>query len=88
MAATRLMLGSAKGSVNGPGACKAFDKLMERVPAAPEVTYEPATVGANSGWWCQPEDAVKDAAILYLHGGGYVVGAARSYQHPVGQVAA
>ena len=28
------------------------------------------------------------ASILYLHGGAYVIGSARAYQHFVGQVAA
>jgi epsilon-lactone hydrolase len=88
MAAMRLMLGSAKGSVNGPGARKAFDEIMEQVPAASGVTYEAAIIGGVPGWWCRPEDAMKGAAVLYLHGGGYVVGASRAYQHFVGQVAA
>jgi acetyl esterase/lipase len=87
MAAMRLMLGSAKGSVNGPDARKGFDEIMEQVPAASRVTYEAATVGGVSGWWCRPEHGVRDAAILYLHGGGYVAGAARSYRHFAGQIA-
>jgi monoterpene epsilon-lactone hydrolase len=87
MVAMRLMLRSAKGTVSGPDARKTFDELMDKVPAASGVTYEAATIGGVSGWWCRPENAVKGAAILYLHGGGYVVGAARAYQHFVGQVA-
>jgi acetyl esterase/lipase len=81
------MLGSAKGSVNGPGARKTFDEIMDQVPAASGVTYEAAVIGGVSGWWCRPEDAMKGSSILYLHGGGYVVGGAQSYQHFVGQVA-
>jgi monoterpene epsilon-lactone hydrolase len=88
MAAMRSMLGSAKGSVNGPGARKAFDEIMEQVPAASGVAYEAAIIGGVSGWWCRPEDAMKGAAVLYLHGGGYVVGTSQAYQHVVGQVAA
>jgi acetyl esterase/lipase len=87
MVAMRLMLRSAKGSVNGPDARKGFDELLDKVPAAPWVTHEAATVGGVSGWWCRPADAGKDAAILYLHGGGYVVGTARAYLHLVGQIA-
>ena len=41
-----------------------------------------------AGWWCRPDDAVAGAAILYFHGGAYVVGSARACQHFVGQVAA
>jgi len=40
------------------------------------------------GWWCRPNSAPADAAILHFHGGAYVVGSARAYQHFVGQVAA
>jgi acetyl esterase/lipase len=87
MVAMRLMLRSAKGSVSGPDARKTFDELMDKVPAASGVAYEAATIGGVSGWWCRPENAAKGSAILYLHGGGYVVGAAQAYQHFVGQVA-
>jgi acetyl esterase/lipase len=87
MVAVRVMLGSAKGSINGPGGRKSFDEIMEHVPAAPEITYEATVIGGVSGWWCRPKDAMVGAAILYLHGGGYVVGAAHAYQHFVGQVA-
>jgi acetyl esterase/lipase len=87
MVAMRLMLRSAKGSISGPDARKTFDGIMDKTPAATGVNYEAATVGGVSGWWCRPADAVKDAAILYLHGGGYVVGAAQAYQHFVGQIA-
>jgi epsilon-lactone hydrolase len=88
MVAMRLMLRSAKGSVDGPDARKTFDDLMEHVPAASGITYEAAIVGGVSGWWCRPEEAMRGAGILYLHGGGYAVGAAQSYRHFVGQVVA
>jgi acetyl esterase/lipase len=89
MVAMRAMLGpSAKGSVSGPDARAPFDEIMNRVPAAPDVTYEIETIGGVSGRWCRPKGALNKAAILYLHGGGYVVGAARSHQNFVGQIAA
>jgi len=87
MVSMRLMLRSAKGTVSGPDARKTFDEMMEKVPAASGVTYDAATIGGVSGWWCRPADAVKGATILYLHGGGYAVGSAQAYQHFVGQVA-
>jgi epsilon-lactone hydrolase len=76
-----------KGSVTGPAAREPFDQLMEQTPSVDGVTYEKADVGGVRGWWCRPDDAAP-AAILYLHGGAYVVGSARAYQHIVGQVAA
>jgi acetyl esterase/lipase len=84
----RLMVSSMKGSVTGPSARVAFDELMEKTPAADGVTYQEAEMGGVTGWWCRPDDAVAGAAILYFHGGAYVVGSARAYQHFAGQVAA
>ena len=88
MAKMRLMLEGLKGTVAGPEAREPFDHMMENVPAASGVTYEAAEVGGVPGWWCQPVNAVAHAVVLYLHGGGYVVGSAQAYRHFVGQFAA
>lgn len=72
----------------GPDARPDFDALMDKTPPAESVTYEAAEVGGVAGWWCRPADAVADAAILYLHGGAYVVGSAAAYRNFAGQVAA
>lgn len=88
MAKLRPMLASTKGSVTGPSARAPFDELMEQTPPADGVTYEKTTIGGVPGWWCRPNSASADAAILHFHGGAYVVGSARAYQHFVGQVAA
>lgn len=88
MAGMRLMVSSMKGSVTGPSARVAFDELMEKTPAADGVTYQEAEMGGVTGWWCRPDEAVAGAAILYFHGGAYVVGSARAYRHFAGQVAA
>jgi epsilon-lactone hydrolase len=88
MVPVRLMLGSAKGSVSGPSARNAFNDLMAKVPPAAGVTYHQETIGTVSGRWCRPEEPLAGAAILYLHGGGYVVGSAEAYQHFAGHVAA
>jgi acetyl esterase/lipase len=61
---------------------------MEKTPAADGVEYEPAFVGGVAGWWCRPAGADPGAAILYLHGGAYVVGSAKAYRHFGGQIAA
>jgi monoterpene epsilon-lactone hydrolase len=72
----------------GPAGRDAFDKLMARAPKATGIDYEPATVGGVPGWWCRPADASTDAAILYLHGGAYVIGSAEAYRGFVGQIVA
>jgi acetyl esterase/lipase len=88
MAAAGLTVASMKGNVTGPSSRGPFDDLMEKTPAADGVTCEAAAVGGVAGWWCLPDDAVAGAAVLYFHGGAYVVGSARAYRHFVGQVAA
>jgi len=65
----------------------AYDKLVEQTPNAPGVAYEEGKVGGVAGWWCLPGGADKSAAILYLHGGGYVLGSARAYRNFAGQIA-
>ena len=64
-----------------------FDELMVKTPAADGVSYEAATVGGVLGWWCRPADAVEGSAILYLHGGAYVIGSAVASRNFVGQIA-
>jgi len=65
----------------------AYDQLVEQTPNAPGVAYEEGKVGGVAGWWCLPGGADKSAAILYLHGGGYVLGSARAYRNFAGQIA-
>jgi acetyl esterase/lipase len=64
----------------------ALDELVARTPSA-NVAYEEAEVGGVHGWWCRPPDASRDAAILHLHGGGYVMGSAYAFRHFAGQLA-
>jgi acetyl esterase/lipase len=67
-----------------------YDGLFERVPPADGVDYSESNVGGVPGIWCVPR-AQRDrarAAMLYLHGGGFVLGTARAYRHLVGQIAA
>jgi epsilon-lactone hydrolase len=86
MVTLRQKLMSMKGSVNGPDARRAFDEMMTAVPSASGITYDAETIGVP-GKWCRSPEAINDAAILYFHGGGYVVGAAEAYQHFAGQIA-
>jgi acetyl esterase/lipase len=71
----------------GPAGRTAFDELMEKTPSAEGIAYEAATVGGVPGWWCRPADAVDGGAILYFHGGAFVVGSAQAYRHLAGQIA-
>jgi acetyl esterase/lipase len=46
-----------------------------------DVGVEPVTAnGVKAEWTATPKDA-RDAALLYLHGGGYVIGSLDSHRH-------
>jgi epsilon-lactone hydrolase len=82
----RAAVKGAKGSINGPDARPMFDELMGHVIPAIGVTAEEATLGGVPGWWVRPARPAGGRAILYLHGGAYVLGTARAYRNFVGQI--
>ncbi len=52
---------------------------------AADVGVEPAAAdGVRAEWTTTPNDA-RDAALLYLHGGGYVIGSLDSHRHLVAE---
>jgi acetyl esterase/lipase len=87
MLAMRAELATQPKLAFGPEARPGFDQLMEQTPAAAGVTYQAATVGGVAGWWCRPERAMEGCAIVYFHGGAYVLGSAAAYRNFIGQIA-
>jgi epsilon-lactone hydrolase len=83
MVQLREMAAPAKGVLDRA----AFDAVIEHTPRAIDVTYEAAVVGGVTGWWCRPLHQTPGAAILYLHGGAYILGTAKAYRNFVGQIA-
>jgi acetyl esterase/lipase len=50
---------------------------------------EPATVGGIKGEWVRAKGVRRtDAALLYLHGGGYLIGSPKSHRHMLGPLSA
>jgi monoterpene epsilon-lactone hydrolase len=77
-----------KGQLRGVAARAAYDGILSQVPAPPRVRYQAENVGGCAGWWCVPEGARADSAILYLHGGWFSWGTSAAYRHFAGHVAA
>ena len=88
MLAMRAAIATHPAADLGPEGRAAFDELLGRTPPAEGVTHEAGTLGGVSGWWCRPVNPQDGTAILYLHGGAYVVGSARAYCNFAGQIAA
>ncbi|MCU0261451.1 MAG: alpha/beta hydrolase [Ilumatobacteraceae bacterium] len=79
------------GGVTGPpdlGMLRAADATTGDTTVAPEgVEYSPGAVGGVSGVWVEPIGADPGRTILYLHGGGYVVGSSETHRKMVGHLA-
>jgi monoterpene epsilon-lactone hydrolase len=58
-----------------------MDALGDFFPVPGGTSVEPATIGGVKGEWVRAKGARQDAALLYLHGGGYVVGSPKSHRH-------
>src|SRR5690348_539816 len=58
-----------------------MDGLAEFFPVPDGTEVEPAKMGGIPGEWVRARRARNDAALLYLHGGGYVIGSPKSHRH-------
>jgi phosphinothricin tripeptide acetyl hydrolase len=58
-----------------------YERAEKFFPTPPDVKIETVTVPAVSAELLTPPGARTDAAVLYLHGGGYVIGSPRSHRH-------
>lgn len=66
-----------------------FSQVVPRLAKKAEgVRSEPAAVPGMPARWLVPDACDEGKAILYLHGGGYVIGSMRSHQAMASRVAA
>lgn len=63
----------------------AMEKISERVPL--DVICEKVSAGGVSAEWISAPGATADRVILYLHGGGYVVGSISTHRAMVSRIA-
>ena len=60
-----------------------MDQFSTLFPVADGIAVDPVNADGVPGEWVTAPGARKDAAILYLHGGGYVLGSPDSHRHLV-----
>lgn len=64
-----------------------FETLAQSFPKRSDVTRE--NIDANvPAAWLRPQDARTDCAMLYLHGGAYVIGSIDTHEAVAGRIAA
>ena len=65
----------------------AYDSMIAATPIAEGVALEAVDRDGVRGWWVRPNGAPADRAILFLHGGAYLLGSAEAYRGLASQVA-
>ncbi len=65
----------------------AYDAMTALTPIADGVATEAVDRDDVRGWWVRPGDASAGRAILFLHGGAYMLGSAEAYRGFASQVA-
>jgi len=59
-----------------------IDAMGANFPVPEGLEVQPASMGGVAGEWVRAKGVRRgDAALLYLHGGGYVIGSPRSHRH-------
>ena len=59
---------------------KGLDAMGNMAPRLADVTTTPADLGGVPGEWFDADGADADRVVLYLHGGGYVLGSVQSHR--------
>ena len=64
-----------------------YSKTLRQYPPAADVTIEVVTVNGVPCERMTPPNAVGNRTLLYLHGGGYVIGSPADYRDMVPRIA-
>ncbi len=64
-----------------------YERAEKVFPTPPDVKVERVSAPAAPAEWLRPPSAVPGRVVLYLHGGGYVIGSPRSHRHLAAAIA-
>jgi epsilon-lactone hydrolase len=64
-----------------------YERAEKVFPTPPEVKVERVTAPVAPAEWLRPPSAAPGRVVLYLHGGGYVIGSPRSHRHLAAAIA-
>lgn len=65
---------------------RAYEELVAGFKLAPDIKVEPVSAGGIKAEWIAAPGASRDRAILYLHGGGYVIGSLNTHRELVARL--
>jgi epsilon-lactone hydrolase len=66
---------------------KGLDAMGGMTPALPDVLAATVDAGGVKATWFTPQDSAGDRVLLYLHGGGYVLGSVQSHRPMIERLA-
>src|SRR5262249_49986339 len=64
-----------------------YERAEKVFPTPPEVKIERVTAPSVPAEWLRAPSAAPGRVVLYLHGGGYVIGSPRSHRHLAAAIA-
>ena len=64
-----------------------FEQGYSSMPVPDGVSFEPVDAGGVPAEWATPPEVEGSRTIVYLHGGGYVVGSLNTHRHVVSRLA-
>ena len=64
-----------------------YERAEKVFPTPPDVKVERVSAPAAPAEWLRPPSAEPGRVVLYLHGGGYVIGSSRSHRHLAAAIA-
>lgn len=87
VAALRATVAPNKGKLRGVAARPVFDDIIGHTSTPEGVSFREDRVGGIAGWWCEPDGASPDRAVLHVHGGWFNWGSAKAFRNLVGHIA-
>ena len=64
-----------------------FEQMTQMFPLAADVTHERVNAGGVPSEWVRVPESRTDRVILYLHGGGYVIGSLNTHRELASRIA-
>ncbi|MBI4608262.1 MAG: alpha/beta hydrolase [Candidatus Rokubacteria bacterium] len=64
-----------------------YDRAEKAFPIPPDIKVETVRAPVAPAEWLRPPSAQGGVVVLYLHGGGYVIGSPRSHRHLAAAIA-
>lgn len=77
----RAMLAQTPANLSIPELRQLYDGLGAQFPTAADCELKPENARGVGAEWSSSPGAASDGVILYLHGGGYVIGSIPSHRH-------